>query len=247
MREIPQTTAPRAAVQPSNDPRDKIIVALDVPTAREARELITRLDQSVTFYKIGLELLFSGGLELAQQLKSDGKRVFLDLKFLDIGNTVERAVANAAELGVDFLTLHGLDTKTLQAAIRGRGTSALKLLSVTVLTSLDRHDLDEQGVALDPAALVLRRARLAHSAGLDGVIASGQEAAAVRQVTGVDFLIVTPGIRMPGGDAGDQTRITTPRNALNAGANHLVVGRPITAATDPKAAADAIHAFISGI
>lgn len=225
---------------------DKVIVALDVPTAHDARVLIDRLGDSVTFYKIGLELLFSGGLELARALKADGKRVFLDLKFLDIGNTVERAVANAADLGVDFLTLHGHDTKTLKAAIRGRGTTQTKLLSVTVLTSLDAYDLDEQGISLKPADLVMKRARLAQAAGLDGVIASGQEASAVRAATSPAFLIVTPGIRMPGGDAGDQTRITTPRDAIAAGANHIVVGRPITAANDPKAAADAIHADIAG-
>lgn len=232
-----------ASAAPSSD-LDRVIVALDVPTAREARALVDTLGDSVTFYKIGLELLFSGGLDLARTLKADGKRVFLDLKFLDIGNTVERAVANAAELGVDFLTLHGHDRKTLQAAIKGRGSSNLKLLSVTVLTSLSRHDLQEQGVALDPADLVVHRARLASDTGLDGVIASGQEAAAVRAATGTSFVIVTPGIRMPGGEAGDQTRITTPRDALQAGANHLVIGRPITAADDPKAAARAIHAFI---
>lgn len=225
---------------------DKLIVALDVSTARDARVLIDQLGDSVTFYKIGLELLFSGGLDLARALKADRKRVFLDLKFLDIGNTVERAVANAAELGVDFLTLHGHDTKTLKAAIRGRGTTPTKLLSVTVLTSLDAHDLDEQGISLKPADLVVKRALLAHAAGLDGVIASGQEASAVRGATSPTFLIVTPGIRMRGSDAGDQTRITTPRDAIAAGANHIVVGRPITAAGDPKAAANAIQANIAG-
>lgn len=221
------------------DAKDKLIVALDLPAYDAARDLVNRLGDTVTFYKIGLELLFSDGLTLARELKQEGKRVFLDLKFLDIGNTVERAVASAADLGVDFLTVHGHDTKTLKAAVRGRAGSNLKLLAVTVLTSLDQSDLDEQGLSLTPGELVLSRARLAKNAGIDGVIASGQEAAAVREKTGADFLIITPGIRLPGGDAGDQTRITTPEDALHAGADHLVVGRPINAAKDPKLTAEA--------
>jgi orotidine-5'-phosphate decarboxylase len=224
---------------------DKLIVALDLPSYDDARALINRLGDTVTFYKIGLELLFSDGLSLARELKHEGKRVFLDLKFLDIGNTVERAVASAAALGVDFLTVHGHDTKTLKAALRGRAGSDLKLLAVTVLTSLDQLDLEEQGLSTTAGALVLSRARLAQNAGIDGVIASGQEAAAIRAKTGPNFLIVTPGIRLPGGDKGDQTRITTPEEALRDGANHLVVGRPINAAKDPKAAAEAFLARIA--
>ena len=219
--------------------RDKLIVALDVPTYDEARALVLELGDTVGFYKIGLELLFDEGLALARELTNEGKRVFLDLKFLDIGNTVERAVANAAALGVDFLTIHGHDTKTLKAAVTGRGAGKLKLLAVTVLTSLDQRDLDEQGVSMSPAELVLKRARLAKAAGADGVVAAGQEAANIRAAAGGDFLIVTPGIRLAGGDAGDQTRITTPLDAIRAGADHIVVGRPITAAADPKAAAQA--------
>lgn len=217
--------------------RDKLIVALDVPEYDPARELVEHLGDEVSFYKIGLELVFSGGLDLAQELKNEGKRVFLDMKLLDIGNTVERAVATAAGLGVDFLTIHGHDRKTLAAAVKGRGSSQLKILAVTVLTSLDAGDLAEQGTSMAPADLVLHRARMAHEAGIDGVIASGQEAARVRAATSPDFLIVTPGIRLPGGEAGDQTRITTPQQALRDGANHLVVGRPINAAPDPVAAA----------
>lgn len=225
--------------------KDKLIVALDVPSYDDARNLVNLLGDAVSFYKIGLELLFADGLLLARELKLEGKRVFLDLKFLDIGNTVERAVASASELGVDFLTVHGHDTKTMKAAVRGRDGSNLKLLAVTVLTSLDQSDLDEQGLTITPGALVLSRARLAQNAGVDGVIASGQEAAAVRAKTGPDFLIVTPGIRLPGGDKGDQARITTPEEALRDGANHLVVGRPINAAKDPKAAAEAFLAHIA--
>jgi orotidine-5'-phosphate decarboxylase len=225
--------------------REKLIVALDLPSADRARALVETLGADVPFYKIGLELLFSGGLDLARDLKRSGKRVFLDMKLLDIANTVERAVATASELGLDFLTVHGHDTKTLKAAVKGRGGSTLKLLAVTVLTSLDKTDLEEQGSWLAPADLVLKRAKLAHDAGFDGVIASGQEAAAVRAATGKDFLIVTPGIRLPGGEAGDQTRITTPEDALRAGANHLVVGRPINAAADPSAAARQFLAHIA--
>jgi orotidine-5'-phosphate decarboxylase len=227
--------------------RDKLIVALDLPSYDEARALVDCLGDSVNFYKIGLELLFSGGLSLARELKTDGKRVFLDLKFLDIAKTVERAVAAAARFNIDFLTVHGHDTKTLSAAVRGRAGSGLKLLAVTVLTSLDQTDLDEQGIAATPAGLVIGRTRMAENAGFDGVIASGQEAAAVRAETGPAFLIVTPGIRLPGSESDDQSRIMTPQDALRSGANHLVVGRPINAAKDPRAAAEAFLSQIARV
>ncbi|MBU2580851.1 MAG: orotidine-5'-phosphate decarboxylase [Alphaproteobacteria bacterium] len=226
-------------------PRDRLIVALDVPTVAEARELVRTIGDEATFYKVGLELILTGGafdngLALVGELVDQGKRVFLDAKLLDIGNTVERSVARVAELGASFLTIHGHDRKTMKAAIAGRGTSDLKLLAVTVLTSLNADDLAEQGIgeplAASPADLVLHRARMAHDAGLDGVISSGQEAAKIRAATGGDFLIVTPGIRLPGSDAGDQQRIMTPHHAISAGADYIVVGRPINAASDPKAA-----------
>ena len=156
--------------------KDKLIVALDLPTADAARRLIDVLGETVSFYKIGLELVFSGGFDLARDLKTAGKRVFLDMKLLDIGNTVERAVANAAHLEIDFLTIHGHDTKTLKAAIKGKNTAPLRLLSVTVLTTLEKKDLEEQGTPLTIDELVSKRARLAYDAGLDGVVASGQEA-----------------------------------------------------------------------
>ena len=229
----------------TNSNKDKLIVALDLPSTDAARALVDTLGDSVSFYKVGLELLFSGGLDLARDLKRQNKRVFLDMKLLDIANTVERAVATAATLGLDFLTIHGHDSKTLKAAIKGRGASSLKLLAVTVLTSLDASDLAEQGTSFSPSELVLKRARLAHANGFDGVIASGQEAAKIRAATGPNFLIITPGIRLPGGAAGDQTRITTPEDALRAGANHLVVGRPINAAPNPKAAAEAVQGHIA--
>jgi orotidine-5'-phosphate decarboxylase len=225
--------------------KDRLIVALDMPTIEDAQGIVAALGDSVTFYKVGLELLFAGGLDLARRLKADGKRVFLDLKLLDIGNTVERAVANASELGVDFLTVHGHDLKTLEAAVRGRGNSKLKLLAVTVLTNLNAHDLQEQGTTLSAPDLVLRRAQLAHKAGFDGVISSGQEAARIREGTAAGFLVVTPGIRLAGSASGDQERITTPDHAIAAGADYIVVGRPITQGDDPKAAAETFTHHIS--
>ncbi len=219
--------------------KDRLIVALDMPGIEEAQRLIATLDQAVSFYKVGLELLFTGGLDLARSLKAQGKRVFLDMKLLDIGNTVERAVSNAKELGVDFLTVHGHDLKTLRAAVAGRGSSHLKLLAVTVLTNLTEDDLRQQGLHMSPADLVLHRARLAHEAGFDGVIASGQEAARIREAVGPGFLIVTPGIRLPGSTTDDQERVMTPDHAITAGADHIVVGRPITQADDPSISAEA--------
>ena len=227
--------------------RDRLIVALDTPTVTEARTLVTALGDSVSFYKIGLELIMNGGFDLARGLIGDGKRVFLDMKLLDISNTVEKATANAAALGVTFLTVHGTDAKTLAAAVKGRGKSPLKLLAVTVLTSLTRDDLAEQGIAKSPAEMVLHRAGLAKTAGFDGVIASGEEAAPLRRAVPDDFLIVTPGIRLAGGVVGDQARVTTPAKAMADGADYLVVGRPITQAKDPKAAAALVVKDMAGL
>lgn len=236
-------TSPRVA----RDPRSRLFVALDLPDAAAARALVDRLGDSVDCYKIGLELLFGGGLELAQALRAEGRTIFLDMKLLDIPNTVEKAVSNVAALGLDYLTIHGTDRKTLDAAVKGRGSSSLKLLAVTVLTSLDARDLSEQGIGRStPAELVLHRARLAKAAGVDGVVASGQEAGLVRAEVGTDFLIVTPGIRLAEGPDGDQARVMTPGRAIAEGASHLVVGRPITAAADPRKAAQAFAAAISG-
>jgi orotidine-5'-phosphate decarboxylase len=222
-------------------PRDRLFVALDVPTVDDARKLVARLGETVDCYKVGLELLFGGGLEFAQGLKAAGRTVFLDFKLLDISNTVEKAAANIARLGFDYLTVHGVDEKTLAAAVKGRGSSRLKLLAVTVLTSVDAADLGQQGIkGMSPADLVVHRAKLAQRTGFDGVIASGQEAALVRQVVGKEFLIVTPGIRPAGAAEGDQARVMTPAAAIAAGASHLVIGRPITQAADSKAAAEKI-------
>lgn len=221
-------------------PRDRLIVALDVTGAEEAKTLIETLGDSVGVYKIGLELLFSGGFALAQTLARHGRPVFIDAKLLDIEATVERATAAIAGSGAAFLTVHALDAKTLDAAVRGRGDSALKLLGVTVLTNLERDDLKEQGVDRDPQELAIYRAMLAQEAGFDGVVASGREAAALRQALGPGMLIVTPGIRPQGAEAQDQARTVTPKAAIGAGADYLVVGRPITSAPDPRAAAEAI-------
>ena len=226
-------------------PKDRLIVALDVPSIDKARALIDTLQDSVGVYKIGLELLFAGGMSLASELASRGARVFLDAKLLDIEATIERATAAIARTGAHFLTVHAADRKTLDAAVRGRGDSGLTLLGITVLTNLGPADLVQQGTDIPPAELVLHRAMLAKEAGFDGIVASGLEAAAIREAAGSGFLIVTPGIRPEGGTSNDQTRIVAPANAIAAGADYLVVGRPITAAAHPRAAAEAIVAEIA--
>jgi orotidine-5'-phosphate decarboxylase len=220
--------------------RDRLIVALDFPTVPAARALVDRLGPAATFYKIGLELAMSGGLELARELAGRGKQVFLDMKLLDIGNTVERATRSAAVTGATFLTVHAHDSKTLRAALAGKAGTDLKVLAVTVLTNLDDGDVREQGHTGTAAELVARRAALAHDAGCDGVVASGLEAARVREVVGPGIAIVTPGIRLAGAEAGDQARAATPQAAIAAGADYLVVGRPITAAPDPGQAVESL-------
>ena len=226
------------------EPRDRIIVALDVPSVEEAKQLVAKLEGSVGVYKIGLELLFAGGFQLARELADEGLNVFVDAKLLDIEATVERATVTIAKSGAQFLTVHALDAKTLDAAVRGRGESPLKLLGVTVLTNLTTADLAEQGSAMPPLALVQRRADLARDAGFDGVVASGREAAALRERLRAEFLIVTPGIRSKGASVDDQARTVSPAEAIAAGANYIVVGRPITRAADPRKAAEAIAAEI---
>lgn len=229
----------------SDDARGRMFVALDVKDTSAARRLVDLLGVDVAAYKIGLELLFGGGpeggLELAEALVHAGKSLFLDMKLLDIPNTVESATRNIAGRGLDYLTIHGVDRRTLDAAVKGRGASKLKLLAVTVLTSVTPGDLAEQGIAAGRTAadIVVERALRAKAAGFDGVIASGHEASALRAATGPEFLIVTPGIRLPGDAVGDQARVMTPGGAIAAGASHLVIGRSITAAADPLAAARA--------
>jgi len=235
------TGAPRPEAAQA-DAASRLIVALDFPTTDAAERLAARLRGHVGVFKIGLELVYADGLGLMRKLVEAGERVFLDAKLLDIPNTVERATASAAKLGAAFLTVHGTDRKTLDAAVRGRGGASTKLLAITVLTSLDAADLREQHFGLDPAELVLRRARLARDAGFDGVVASAQEAAAIRAEIGDSFLIVAPGIRPAGTDVGDQARVVTPSDAIARGADYLVVGRPISAASNPLAAAQSIIA-----
>jgi len=218
----------------------KLIVALDFPSADQARRIVSTLHGEVGLFKLGLELIYADGLALARLLVDSGAQIFLDAKLLDIPHTVERATASIAELGATFLTVHGTDIKTLDAAVRGRADSPTKLLAVTVLTSLDAADLAEQGIQADPTDLVVRRARMAQDAGFDGVVASAREAQAIRNAVGRDFLIVTPGIRPAGVSADDQARVVTPADAIQNGADYLVVGRPITAAPDPRVAANAI-------
>ncbi len=232
-----------------SDPR--LIVALDpphVPHAVAGEAMADRLGDAVEFYKIGLGMLTVGGLALALELKERGKRVFLDMKFFDIGATVEAAVSGIAGLGLDFLTVHG-DPSVVRAAVKGRGRSETKLLAVTVLTSLDRGDLDEGMTVPGPlGGIVVERARRALEAGADGVICSPQEAALVRALpVAAGRLIVCPGVRPAGGVKGDQKRVATPSEALSAGADHVVVGRPVVAAADPAAAARAILSEIDSV
>jgi orotidine-5'-phosphate decarboxylase len=219
--------------------RERLIVALDVPTVAEARALVERLGPRATFYKIGLELVMVGGLDFARELTRAGRRVFLDMKLLDIGNTIARATRAAAETGATFLTVHAQDGKTLRAAVAGKAGTGLKILGVTLLTNLDAADLGEQGIADDPHSVVARRAAIARDAGCEGVVSSGREARRVRAVVGPHMAIVTPGVRLAGGEPGDQARVTTPQAAMAEGADYLVVGRPITAAPDPAAAVQA--------
>jgi orotidine-5'-phosphate decarboxylase len=218
--------------------RDRLIVALDVPGVAEAQALVRTLGDAVSFYKIGLELVMNGGLEFARSLTAEGKRVFLDMKLLDIENTVERAVRAAAGTGATFLTVHGHDTKTLRAAMHGKAGRPLQILAITVLTNLDADDLRQQGLTQKPIDVGLRRAAFARECGCDGVVASGHEARAIRAAIGPAMVIVTPGVRLATDARGDQSRAATPQEAILAGADYLVVGRPISQAADPRRAAE---------
>ena len=248
--------ASHALAEPTTESRvdvpikERLIVALDVPSVEEARVMVAALGDSVDFFKIGMQLQFGGGIGYADELIQSGKKVFLDSKLFDIDETVERAVENVARMGVDFLTVHG-NGKTIQAAVRGRANTALKVFSVTVLTSLDNADLaDIFGSEVNLQDLVKSRAEKALDAGADGVIASGQEADLIRhliagKVKVLDqserpFRIVTPGIRLAGSPTGDQKRVSTPSDAIRAGADYLVVGRPITQSPTPRAVAERI-------
>jgi orotidine-5'-phosphate decarboxylase len=232
---------------PAGDVRDKLIIGLDVPSVGEARNVIDRIGDAGTFYKIGYQLAYAGGFELARELIAEGKKVFLDLKLHDIGNTVEEGVRSVARLGATFLTVHAYP-QTMRAAVAGKAGSSLQILAVTVLTSYDERDLAEAGYApgATPAALVERRAAQARDIGVDGIVCAAPEADRVRAILGPDRLIVTPGIRPAGAEAGDQKRVLTPAEGIRLGADHLVVARPIIKAADPRAAAEAIVQEIAG-
>lgn len=227
----------------SLDPRERLIVALDVPSTAAAEALVSRLGESVWFYKIGYQLAFAGGLSLAAELIAAGKKVFLDLKLHDIGNTVARGVESVAQLGATFLTVHAYP-QTMKAAVQGKQGSNLRLLAVTVLTSYDDADLAAAGYELNVKELAAARAEQARDIGLDGLVCSAEEATALRNIVGRGMVLVTPGIRPAGSAGGDQKRIMTPGRAIQAGADYLVVGRPVLEAGDPKAAADAIVAEV---
>jgi len=237
------TAAARLETAAAADPR--LIVPLDLPDLDQARAMVEALGQAVSFYKVGLELFASGGMTLARDLKAQGKQVFLDWKLHDIGTTVQRSAAVLADSGCDFLTVHG-EPQVMAAAVRGRGRSDLKILAVTVLTSLSDEDLLEMGFNESARSLVERRIHHAVAAGCDGVIASPHEAQLARAIGGPDFLVVTPGVRPDWAARNDQARAATPAQALGAGASHIVCGRPITGANDPQAAALRIVAEMAG-
>jgi orotidine-5'-phosphate decarboxylase len=226
------------------DPRERLILALDVPSVAAAEAMIARLGESVSFYKIGYQLAFAGGIDLARALASAGKQIFLDLKLHDIGNTVGRGVESVARLGASFLTVHAYP-QTMHAAVDARAGSSLRILAVTVLTSYDDADLAAAGYDFTVPELVAERAAQARDVGVDGLVCSGVEAAMLRPIVGARMTLVTPGIRPAGAEAGDQKRVMTPAAAIAAGSDYLVVGRPILAAPDPKAAAESIVAEIA--
>lgn len=225
-------------------PKDRLILSLDLPALEPAEAMIARLGDSVTFYKIGYQLVYAGGLPLAQKLRAAGKKVFIDVKLHDIGNTVKSGVESLSTLGATFMTVHAYP-QTMRAAVEGRGNSPLQILAVTVLTSYNQADMEAAGYRHGIADLVAIRARQAKEIGVDGLVCSPEEVTAVRGIVGDQMSLVTPGIRPAGSAVGDQKRIMTPSRAIKAGADYLVVGRPIVEAADPKAAADAIQAEIA--
>ena len=227
----------------SSDARERLIVALDVPSVTAAEAMVTRLGESVRFYKIGYQLAFAGGLPFAAGLIASGKQVFLDLKLHDIGNTVAKGVEGVAKIGATFLTVHAYP-QTMKAAVEGKRGSKLRILAVTVLTSYDDADLAAAGFKMNVKELASARAAQARDAGVDGLVCSAEEATVLRTIVGPQMVLVTPGIRPAGSDPGDQKRIMTPSKAIAAGADYLVVGRPVVESGDPKAVADAIVAEI---
>ena len=226
------------------DPR--LILPLDLPSTAEARQMVETLGDAVSFYKIGLELLATDGMALARELKAEGKQIFLDWKLHDIGATVERSARVLAGAGCDLLTVHA-EPQVMRAAVKAKAGSDLQILAVTVLTSLTDADLVEMGYAFNARDLVARRIRQAVECGVDGIVSSPHEAALAREIAGPDFLVVTPGVRPDWSAKNDQARAATPSDALKAGASHLVCGRPITAAIDPREAALKVVAEMAGV
>jgi orotidine-5'-phosphate decarboxylase len=224
--------------------RDRLIVALDLPAVEQAEAMVARLGDSVSFYKIGYQLAYAGGLPLVRTLADQGKKVFIDLKLHDIGNTVSRGVESIVKLGATFVTVHAYP-QTMRAAVEACAGSGLKILAVTVLTSYDDGDLHAAGYRLGVSDLVEARAQQAQVLGVDGLVCSPEEAASLRRIVGHQMRLVTPGIRPPGAASGDQKRIMTPARAIAAGSDYLVVGRPVVEAADPKAVAEAILAEIT--
>ena len=225
------------------DARDRLIIPLDVPTVMEAEAMVETLGDTVSFYKIGHQLAFAGGLNFVRELRDAGKSVFLDMKLLDIDNTIAKGVENIVRMGVQMTTIHAYPN-AMKAAVEAARGSDLCLLGVTVLTSMDDNDLVKSGYSLNAHDLVLQRANQASEFGMGGVVASANEASEIRHSVRPEMMIVTPGIRPSGADVGDQKRVMTPADAIKAGSTHLVVGSPVTAADDPKAAAQAIIAEI---
>ena len=223
----------------SLDARERLIVALDLPSVKAAEDMVGKLGETVNFYKIGYQLAFAGGLSFAAGLIAAGKQVFVDLKLHDIGNTVQKGVESVAQLGATFLTVHAYP-QTMKAAVEGKRDSKLRILAVTVLTSYDDADLAAAGYDLSVGELAAARAAQARDIGVDGLVCSAEEVGKLRDIAGPGMTLVTPGIRPAGSASGDQKRIMTPARAIEAGANYLVVGRPIVEARDPKHAADAI-------
>jgi orotidine-5'-phosphate decarboxylase len=226
------------------DARERLIVALDVPSIAQAQALVERLGDGACFYKIGYQLGLAGGLALAPELIAAGNQVFIDMKLHDIGSTVARGVESVARMGASFLTVHAYP-QTMHAAVEARAGSKLRILAVTVLTSYNDADLAAAGYDFTVPELVAERAAQASDIGVDGLVCSGEEVASLRRIARRGMVLVTPGIRPSGSDTGDQKRVATPAAAIAAGADYLVVGRPIVAAPDPKAAAEAIVAEIA--
>ena len=229
-----------------NSHHDPVIIALDLDSARDADRLVDELGSSANFYKVGMELFAAAGMDYVRSLAARGKRVFLDMKYYDIGETVRRAVAVAARSGAEFLTVHGVG-QVMRAALEGRGDSPIKLIAVTVLTSFDESDVRELGYECTPAELVRSRVKVAMESGMDGLVNSPLEARAIRAQAGPHAILITPGVRSRGASTGDQRRVATPAEAVAGGADYIVVGREVSRAAEPARALAAIHEQLEAV